>query len=648
MKAANRYLGLAFLASFLLGVISGLGSLSDLAYKVESQVLDHWFTIRYRLLGSQEVSQDLVFVGIDAKTLAYFGKPQLFWQSDLAKLITKIQDQSAKVVGVDIVINPFTKKLEQDGAIIKRIQDEGFELGMTSYSEVPVIFAEIYSEGTATEYQEIQDNLFSPYIKGLGLLERPEGPNQFLGLANIPTDADGSTRRIKVLRRLDAEGAPTKDVHNLSLRMLESATGTPVESQSEQESVQWRDTVVPYLFDESFLINYPGPLPDPAELAKSDSAETSTFPVISAADILEEKVDPEQLKDKIVLIAPIDSSMDDVKVIPGDPYYPGGGTHLSVLNMFLTDNFIARPNWLWVSVCVGFSLLGCAIGVSSGTRWLVVAVVTPVSTSLLGFLAFNLWLPAHFSTLALTLGALLGYLERLLTVEQERKRIRSTFGRMVSPQVMKYVLNNPDNLRQGQNQEITVLFSDINGFTTICEQHEPEELILMLSDYFSGMVDVIMKYDGYIKQYVGDEIMVIFGAPDKSEDHATKAIQAAIEMRKVLKEKKMAANGKPGFFEVKIGINTGSAVVGKVGPESRWEYAAVGDCVNLGARVMSKAKELGTDIGVSADSRERFEKEQSLPGSVPLHIPWVPYGVQSFKGKVSQMEVYGIADVSHE
>jgi len=213
---------------------------------------------------------------------------------------------------------------------------------------------------------------------------------------------------------------------------------------------------------------------------------------------------------------------------------------------------------------------------------------------------------------------------------------------MVSPQVMNHVLANYQSLTNGERKEITVLFSDINDFTPVCEQHTPEEVIKMLSEYFSNMVDVIMKYDGYLKQYVGDEIMVIFGAPDDSSDHATRAVLTALEMRDALAKAKETSQGKPGFYEVKIGINTGSVVLGKVGPESRWEYAAVGDHVNLGARVMSVAKNLGMDIGVSAASKARFEKEREEGQPCSEKVEWISQGVQSFKGKISQMEVFGI------
>ena len=213
---------------------------------------------------------------------------------------------------------------------------------------------------------------------------------------------------------------------------------------------------------------------------------------------------------------------------------------------------------------------------------------------------------------------------------------------MVSPQVMNHVLKNYRRLKSGERKEITVLFSDINDFTPVCENHSPEEVIRMLSEYFSLMVDVIMKYDGYLKQYVGDEIMVIYGAPDDSKDHATRAVLTALEMREVLARARETSQGKPGFYDIKIGINTGSVVVGKVGPESRWEYAAVGDDVNLGARVMSAAKKMGMDIGVSEATRQRYLKELEESGRETDPVKWDSQGVQSFKGKISQMEVYAV------
>ena len=350
----------------------------------------------------------------------------------------------------------------------------------------------------------------------------------------------------------------------------------------------------------------------------------------------------EDFKDRIVIIAPTADTLDDAKVVPGDPSYHGAAIHATVINMFLTSSFISRSPMVWIVMCGLAAVAGGAIGRKGKAVLLLIGLAVIPITSFLFFSLARIWLPTAFAMLAFASGALLGYVERLFTVERDRARVRATFARMVSPQVMVHVLRDMHNLQHGVRKDITVLFTDINNFTPMCEKHEPEEVIEMLSDYFSKMVDVIMKYDGYLKQYVGDEIMVIFGAPDDREDHAIRAVLTALEMRDVLARSKAEAGGKPGFYDIKAGINTGSVVLGKVGPESRWEYAAVGDNVNLGARVMAVAQRLGLDIGISAATKARYEEERTKFQQHEDPVLWTSEGVQTFKGKVTQMEVFSV------
>lgn len=638
-----RKLNLQILISALLvGIALGVVSLSNFGYRVESLVWDQWFGIRYKLMGPQPIDPRLVMVGIDEHTINHFGKPQILWQSELAGLINKIKEGKPSVVGMDIVIHPSTNSMQPDDPLRVRIEDEALQLGLAALDPPPVVLIEVFREDFIFLNQADKNKVFSPHEICLDLLLDENADSEHLAFANLAGDADGVLRRGKLLvRKQNADGKERAD--NLAFRMLSLGTGQPVELEKvgEEKKVRWNAIEVPFIFDESFLLNFPGPTEDNNQQAHSPE-RALTFPIYSGEAVLKEDVPATVFKDKIVLIAPTSSSLSDEKVVPGDPQYHGGAIHLTIMNMFLKNQFLSRPVWLWIAL----PLLLIFTGVQAGKRGKVLpAVALLAAVPLIGYMSFAFllwWCPVIFPLIAVAVGCGLGYLERLLTIERDRARVRSTFARMVSPQVMNHVLANYRKLKNGERKELTVLFSDINDFTPICEQHSPEEVIHMLSDYFSKMVDVIMKYDGYLKQYVGDEIMVIFGAPDDSTDHATRAVMTALEMRDVLAQAKRDANGKPGFYEVKIGINTGSVVVGKVGPESRWEYAAVGDDVNLGARVMSAAKNLGMDIGVSAASKARFEKEREQGVTEGDKVKWISRGIQSFKGKISQMEVFGI------
>lgn len=641
----KRRIVLLFFLAVAVGLVLGKVALSRPGYRAESQALDRFFPWRYRLFGAQEIDPRLVLVGVDAATVDKFGKPMLLWQTDLAALVQKIKEGAPAAVGLDFLISPKTVGLPAEDPLKLRLEDEALQLGMAALDGPPVVLVERYAQDEFSTGESGQgyenDQILAPHEVVRDLLLQPDGTIPNFGIANIATDPDGAVRRMKLFHWKHPKTGELTPA-NFAFRLLEFATGKPLQYSSDPERLSWNGVEVPFLFDESFLLNYPGPTEDNAAPGQP-APPRLTYPIVSAVGVLDGSVAPAEFKDKIVIIAPTADTLDDAKVVPGDPNYHGGALHATVLNMFLTDHFLTRPAAAWVAVCLAASLLGLALGRAGRVGLVLLGMaLLPLGIFLLFALA-GAWLPTIFSLLAFAAGSLLGYVERLVTVERDRARVRSTFARMVSPQVMQHVLRDMQNLRQAVRKDITVLFTDINNFTPVCEKHEPEEVIQMLSEYFSLMVDVIMKYDGYLKQYVGDEIMVIFGAPDDRDDHATRAVMTVLEMRDVLERAKREANGRPGFYDIKAGLNTGSVVVGRVGPEARWEYAAVGDNVNLGARVMVAAQKLGLDIGVSDATRLRYLEElRRLDPDRPDPVAWTSQGLQTFKGKISQMEVFSI------
>lgn len=650
MSSRGRAVLVSALAT-LTGLLIGALGVTRSGYQLETTALDRYFPLRYQLFGAQKIDPRLVIVGVDAATVDGWGKPLILWQSELALLIEKLKAGRPAAIGLDILISPKTEGLPDDDPLKLRLQDEAMQLGLQALAPPPLILAEQMvvderNRGPDGEQGFEDDQRLSPHEVIRDLLLQEDGSLPSFGIVNIATDIDGAVRRGKLfISHQGVRKAP--DLANFAFRLLEAATHTrlrylPEDPLSKEGGrLTWQDENVPFLFGDSFLLNFPGPTEDNVAVDEP-TPPTLTFPIVSALDVMAGKVPADSFKDKIVIVAGTAGSLGDEHVVPGDSSYHGAAIHATVINMFLTNSFLVRSTFAWMLTCAGVALLGAVLGRQGK---LALLLLTMVLIPLLSFLAFSLllsWLPCITAWLAFLAGGLMGYTERLFTVERDRARVRSTFARMVSPQVMRHVLNSPGELRHGVRKEITVLFTDINDFTPVCEKHEPEEVIEMLSDYFSKMVDVIMKYDGYLKQYVGDEIMVIFGAPDEGGDHATRAVLTALEMRDVLAKAKAEAGGKPGFYEIKAGINTGSVVVGKVGPESRWEYAAVGDNVNLGARVMSAAQKLGLDIGVSEATRARYQAEREASGGPPDPVEWLSQGEQTFKGKISRMEIFAV------
>jgi len=185
-----------------------------------------------------------------------------------------------------------------------------------------------------------------------------------------------------------------------------------------------------------------------------------------------------------------------------------------------------------------------------------------------------------------------------LRLYQEKHLLRDTISRYVSPEMCEEILKNPALLQLGgRRQEVTVLFADIKGFTAMSENLKPEEVVEVLNIYFTEMVDLVFRHQGTLDKYVGDALMAVFGVPVPLTHAATRAVECAVAMQRRLAE--MQAQGRTPIRGVRIGINTGEAIVGNIGSDKRMDFTVIGDAVNVAARLQEWAKELEADTLVS-------------------------------------------------
>ncbi len=199
-----------------------------------------------------------------------------------------------------------------------------------------------------------------------------------------------------------------------------------------------------------------------------------------------------------------------------------------------------------------------------------------------------------------------GLIGEASTRQAETNRVKDVLSRYISRPVADEVLRQQDTavpLSGGRRQRVTVMFTDIRGFTSMSEQLPPEEVVAFLNTYFSRMVGAVFAYDGMLDKYIGDGMMAVFGAPIVHEDHALRAVRAAVRMRRELAalNAELKAQGKPPVG-IGIGLHTGECVIGNIGTEQRLDYTAIGDTVNTASRIESLTKEHGVDILVSADT----------------------------------------------
>ncbi|MGA7561634.1 MAG: adenylate/guanylate cyclase domain-containing protein [Desulfobaccales bacterium] len=204
-----------------------------------------------------------------------------------------------------------------------------------------------------------------------------------------------------------------------------------------------------------------------------------------------------------------------------------------------------------------------------------------------------------------------------LRLYEEKHLLRDTISRYVSPEMCEEILKDPALLQLGgQRQEVTVLFADIRNFTAMAEPLEPEQVVEVLNVFFTEMVDLVFQHQGTLDKYLGDGLMAVFGVPLPLAGAATRAVECALALQRRLA--KMQAQGRTPIQGMRIGINTGDAIVGNIGSVRRMDFTIIGDTVNVAARLLEAAKELGVDTLVSQATYSQVEGQFQLVALSPV------------------------------
>ncbi len=365
------------------------------------------------------------------------------------------------------------------------------------------------------------------------------------------------------------------------------------------------------------LVNFRGPafLDD---LKTRPYANYSAFDLINAENDLlngqKPKLDPAVFKDRIVFVGASATALSDTFESPfAQGKMPGMQFHASVADDILSQ----RPIGPARGVSRGLTVLGIAlmIGLVATTQpasWATAAMI--VAVGVLGY--SSLWLFARGTWFNLSQPvsaaavALFGGVAYQFFVEgREKRKMQRLFGQYVSKDVFARLVANPELARLGgERREMTVLFSDIRGFTTVTERGQPEETVLMLNEYFTKMVEVVFRHKGTLDKFVGDMVMALFNAPLDDPDHAEHAVQAALDMIEELQRlnERWQAAGKFAQIDIGIGVNTGPMIAGNIGSEAIMSYTVIGDAVNLGSRLESLNKQYGTRIIISEATKSRL------------------------------------------
>ncbi len=441
----------------------------------------------------------------------------------------------------------------------------------------------------------------------------------WLGFFNSEPDKDGILRRVRLIARLaNRFDLPSIDVAGFGIACGSGRPSrvTPLAARPDDPGLSFVEIPcdtgsqeIPVDFAGVMLLNYQVPWRE--------------FPRVSTVDVLDGQVGTAAIAGKIALIAASAQGTYDLRSSPLESNIPGGITHATALEQMVSGRFLKRTPAVHIAELVFLLALGLLFG------WLFAtlrpaAVIPTLIGGLLGSyaLTFGMFLEGYDVISALPLVELLlmavaALGDRYFLEEKDRRQIRRAFGHYLTPSVMESVLADPSKLRLGgEKRDLTVLFSDVRGFTSLSERLAPEQLVTVLNGYLTPMTDLVFEFGGTLDKYMGDAIMAFFGAPIAQPDHALRAVKTADAMMTKLAELTVAwqAQGIPPL-DIGIGVSSGPMVVGNMGSENGFRnYTVMGDTVNLGSRLEGTNKVYGTHVILAEDT------EKAVRGAVTTRL----------------------------
>ena len=572
-------------------------------------------------------------VNIDEKSLAKFG--QWPWpRTRVADLVTNLTKLGAVAIGFDIMfaepdrLNPAMaadtfRNLDEetriklralpsnDDVLADAIRQSHVVLGETG---LPYVLAELDKELPVTGLAMLGEDPQRFMLQFPGLLRSTpvlEVAAAGRGLLTIWTERDGIVRRVPVIMQAQGVTMPS-----LSFEMLRVATGTDTifikSNEAGIASVAVKGLAVPTDRNGQLWVHF---------------AHYDPSIYVSAADVLDGNVNPDTIAGRLVLVGTSAAGLLDVKTTPVSPVMPGVEIHAQVLEAALTGQLLSQPPWGVLAEFLSAMILGIAIisfAPMFGPKSLV-AVGAFFATLLVGtswyyYSQQRLLIDATYPLLSTTAIYLTLIFFSFVREQTQRRQIRSAFGQYLSPALVEQLAQAPERLvLGGEEREMTVMFSDMRGFTSISEtyKHDPQGLTALMNRFLTPLTNAILNRKGTIDKYMGDAIMAFWNAPLDDKEHQINACEAALDMLEQVdalnkeREEEAAEEGRPFIpLNVGVGLNTGTCVVGNMGSDLRFDYSVFGDSVNLASRLEGQSKEYGFPIIVGSTTalaaKDRF------------------------------------------
>jgi adenylate cyclase len=401
----------------------------------------------------------------------------------------------------------------------------------------------------------------------------------------------------------------------------------------------WRIPSLPARVAESLG----APLPELASIRLHYRGESGAFRHVSYVDALESST-AETLRGRIVIIGASATAMSDLRATPMSPTHPGMEILATALDNLKNARWMREAPDAWAPLLALALLAAVWFSFRRRRNAFEIGIGMMVATALLlggsrlamgERLVLPVLAPLIFAWALYLFGATLEY------VRERRTRLAAVamFSRFLNANVVRQIVEQGETIESlsGKTREVTLLFSDIRGFTTLSESTSPQEVVDLLNRYFSRQVGVVFRNHGTLDKFIGDCIMAMWGAPLDDPRHARHAVETALEMERVLLDFRAQLGERGKAFDVGIGIHSGPAVVGFIGAEQKLEYTAIGDTVNTASRIEGLTKEAGCRIAISREAMEACTRSTD-PAALPFDF--VPRGSYKAKGRAKPIELF--------
>ena len=606
---------------------------------IEGKSYDLRVRLREKFVPRQPQS-DIVIVIVDEKSLKEIGRWP--WSRDvMARLVDGISKGKPKAIGIDILLSEAESE-EKDSALAASLKRAGNAVlatgfmvsrrggGQAADAQIPdylwdSAIMEIRAvEGIDWKKHAVTGERVIPPIRELAAVST-------LGHVTTIPDMDGSLRWEILPLRFGDEVYPS-----LPLQVARIASGISMQQIALYggSSIKFGDKFIPTDLSGRVIVNYVG--------------EEGSYTYIPASDILSGKYNQSSLRNAIVLVGTSALGTYDQKVSPLSGNLPGVEKNATVVQNILENSFIRKSPRV-VEVCI-ILLSGVILALVLPRLKAVKGVVFGFGLVILysGAVCWFLFYRDLWVTMVLPVGNMLVILTvetitKLFTEERQAREIRKMFSSYVSPKIVDVLVNNPELARPGgQRRTVTIMFADIIGFTPMSEKLKPEEVVDLLNEYYKEMANIIFHWDGTLDKFVGDEIMALWGAPLDQPNHAELAVRCALHMSDCLDKLRdgWRVRGLT-TIDCGIGINTGEVLIGNIGLEGKkMDYTAIGNHVNIAARVEKLTREHGTRILITDNTLAEVQAVIDRNGFGHLNV--VERGEVLVKGKEEPVKIVAL------